>query len=47
MNVKKQRFCRIYSTISIFKQTQDLQCAGVGITEVTITRLPRPRETAK
>jgi len=44
MNV--QRFCRIYSSISIFEQIQDLQWAGVGMTEVAVTRLPR-RLTAK
>jgi len=42
---KKQRFCRIYSTISILEQTQDLYWVGVGLTEVTITRLSRQLTT--
>jgi len=43
---KQQRFFSISSTISISEQTQDLYWAGVGMTEVTISQLPR-RSTAK
>jgi len=38
--VKNKDFCRIYSTISIFEQTQGFQWAGVSMTEVTIIWLP-------
>ena len=40
MNVKTIIFS-IYPAKNIFEQTQDFQWAGVGMTEVTITQLPR------
>jgi len=41
MNVKTKDFVAFTQQSSIFKQTQDLQWAGVGITEVIVTPLPR------
>jgi len=42
MNVKiRKEFMTFIRYFFIFAQAQDLHSAGVGVTEVVITRLPR------